>query len=132
MGFEDGDLAKFSRSIVERAMLPMMAGRGKEGWHITTPDGPTSGVLNLPDIPTTSSFGVGRPPSHPAFWNALFEIMRATPTVCFWPGVGPHPRACVADKSVIAELPPSMIESLGEPTVVSSGAEIVRCINLSG
>jgi hypothetical protein len=130
--FKGGEATTFDRSIVEDAFQSLIAFSNADGWQLMIPGwGVTGGFLYIDDTPQITDFAVNRPPFGPEFVEALFSVLRQTPTVLFWPGVGPHPRACVADASVIAELPPDMIESLGNPTVVSSGAEMDDCISLS-
>jgi len=87
--------------------------------------------MYIDPTPEVSGFAINRPSGHPIFWDAILDVLRQTPSALFWPGVGPHPRVCVAHASAIPELPPYMIESLGYPTIVNSPEDVNECISLS-
>lgn len=79
----------------------------------------------------TSGISVNRPPDYeesPQFWNAIFEVLRQTHTFFIWPSSGERPQYCIAHPDFVANVPPLLIERLGEPAIVSSGAEIVAAI----
>ena len=54
----------------------------------------------------------------------MFEVLRQTRTVLFWPAGGPKPHCSLANPDMIPQVPPNFIESFGEPEFVASGAEI--------
>lgn len=124
---DQGEVASFPRSIIEERFAPFIKNRTRDSWEL---------IDSLADVwigedVQTSGFMVSRPPGdekHP-FWAALLDIMRKTQTVLFWPSVGPEPHAVVADATVIAHMPPDMIEKLGTPALVTSPAEFLERIN---
>lgn len=122
--FHQGEPAAFDRAIVEDAFRSLIASRDHHGWTLTC-----GSALHIADTPEIMNVTINRPSFVPAFQDALYEVLRRVPAALFWPGSGPHPRACVADPAVIPELPPDMIEALGMPVTVASGAEIPACIN---
>lgn len=63
-----------------------------------------------------------------AFSNAMYELMKRTGSVIFWPGSGGY---VVADRAVVAHLPPGMMDESDKLTVVSSGPEIFDAITAS-
>jgi hypothetical protein len=75
--------------------------------------------------PQIKGFSVNRPPAMLEFWDALYEVMRQTPTVLFWPG---EPGCCVTE-SYVDLLPADFSEKAGqEPVIVTSGAQISAVI----
>ena len=71
---------------------------------------------------------IARPIANAMFMKALFDVLERSSGVIYWPGGG----CVVADRTVIDELPPDMIESLGIPSIVKSGQEIFDRIAQSG
>lgn len=122
--FRQGEPAAFDRAIVEDAFHPLIASRDHHGWALTC-----DSFVHIGDASAITHVTINRPNFTPAFQDALFEVLRRAPAVLFWPGSGPHPRICAADPAVVAELPPDMIEALGAPVIVASGAEIPACIS---
>jgi hypothetical protein len=57
-------------------------------------------------------------------YDALYEILRQTHSALFWSFGG----CVVGDASVIPDLPDGFIDSLGEPTIVKSGADIAAAV----
>jgi hypothetical protein len=68
---------------------------------------------------------VERPCGDRRLWDSLAAVLKLGSVVLYFPG-GPSP--LVAAESVIADLPPDMVESLGTPVRVGSGDEILRHI----
>ena len=127
-----GKITTIKRSIVTDAFAELIGIVDRVGWQLILPDwGLCSGHFYIDDSLDVDSFSINRPPLVPVFAAALYTVMRQTPTVLMWPGIGPDPRCCVADPAVIKEMPPDMIEALGMPTVVHSGEEIIDCISRS-
>lgn len=60
-----------------------------------------------------------------AFWNALFDLLKRTGSVLFWPGGGGY---LVADMAVVAHLPRGMVAESDTVTLVTSGTEIFKAI----
>jgi hypothetical protein len=75
------------------------------------------------DVPAlTSGFHLLRPPAHDAFWQSLVDVLRASPSVFFW--AESANALVVGQESTRAQLPPDMIETLGEPRLVLSHRDI--------
>ena|ERR1700722_8283646 len=132
---DDGNT--FDRAIVERAFKDIAVKQTRGYWNLRSPDGYiASATIFIEDQPKISGFSANRPPSYsgfPKFWNAMFEILRQTRTIMFWPAAkGPHPRCCVADLALVPDLPSDLTDALGKPAIVSSGAEIEAAITLTG
>jgi hypothetical protein len=115
----------FPRKIVEEIFAPMIAGRDDRGWDLDP-----IGRVYIDDTAEIGGFSVNRPPETPAFWDAMLTVLRRTPSVLYWPGRRGG-CACVADPDVIRNMPADMVESLGEPLVVTSGAAIREAIRVS-
>jgi hypothetical protein len=120
---QNGEISTFPRILVETAFAPFIESRDESSWKLA---GCLADVW-IDAQAEINGFGVSRPPGdeHP-FWQALFDLMRQTPTVLYWPAA--DDAAVVADESVIAHMPPDMIESVGRPTVVGTALEIGECI----
>lgn len=122
----------FERSIVERAFSALSSDQTEENWSLHTADGElTSADLSIDEGPRIPYFAVGRPPFIPEFWQAIFEVLQQTRTAIWWPTTG-HPNYCVANPDLMAHFPDEVIAQSGEPTFVSSGAEIEAAIIASG
>jgi hypothetical protein len=124
----DDEGASFDRAIVERAFKAIAVDQLGGYWNLRTPAGEmTSATISVADQPRISHFAANRPPGYgyfPEFWNAMFEVLRQTRTVVFWPAGGPKPHCCLANPDMISHGPASLIEAIGEPAFVTSGAEI--------
>ncbi|KAA8996931.1 hypothetical protein FJU30_19950 [Affinibrenneria salicis] len=79
-----------------------------------------------PSGPATYSFMVNRPAAHDDFWTALLKILQTTHSALFWPGDN---ALVVGQAETIAHLPADMIETLGQPYLVSTARQIVERIN---
>jgi|ERR1700728_176149 len=134
MNNTDGNM--FDRAVVERAFKEIAVDQVGSYWNLRSPDGHiASATIFIKDQPKISWFSANRPPSYsgfPKFWNAMFEILRQTRTIIYWPAAeGPHPRCCVADLTLVPDLPSDLTNALGKPAIVSSGAEIEAAIALT-
>ena len=79
---ESGERLQFDRSIVEKAFGSIAADPENDDWQFTQPDGFRLGAeMYIDPGPEISGFSVGRPPAMLEFWDALYEVMRQTPTV---------------------------------------------------
>jgi hypothetical protein len=127
----------FDRSVVERAFRDISVDQTRGYWNLRSPDGRiASTTIFIADKPKISGFSANRPPSYsgfPKFWNAMFEILSQTHAILFWPAAkGPHPRCCLADPTLLPDLPGEWTNARGQPAIVSSGAEIEAAIALTG
>jgi hypothetical protein len=68
---------------------------------------------------------ISRPCGDVRLWNALLAIMRLGRVTLYFPG-GDEP--LIASPETVPHLPPSMVEALGEPRVVTSGQEILDSV----
>jgi hypothetical protein len=124
----DDEAALFDRAIVVRAFKAIAVNQIGGHWNLRTPKGEmTSATISVADQPRISHFSANRPPGYgyfPEFWNAMFDVLQQTRTVLFWPAGGPKPHCCLANPDVIPHVPESLIEAIGEPALVTSGAQI--------
>jgi hypothetical protein len=120
--FQDGDEGFFSTQIVKDAFAPFHVGDDGRYWILQFPNGGRCEV-SIGDEPMTVGFGIIRP-SGDGLYDAIYEIMRQTQTVLSWSFGG----AATANPSVIPHLPPEMIRSVGVPTIVHSGEDIIKAI----
>jgi hypothetical protein len=131
---DDGNT--FDRAIVERAFEDIAVNQAGACWNLRSPDGHiASATIFIEEQPKISGFAANRPPSYsgfPKFWDAMFEILSQTRTILFWPAGGPRPHCCVADPTLLPDLPSDLTNALGKPAIVSSGAEIEAAIALTG
>lgn len=125
MSFKDGDPASFPVSIVKDALGPFIRSRDDDGMcHLAFPDGGGGEMFAFDEEETeTSDISIGRA-SGTAIYDALYEILRQTHSALIWSFGG----CAVADASVIPDLPDGLIEDLGQPVIVKSGAEIAAAI----
>lgn len=121
--FQNGEPAHFPRAVLDKAFGSFAERTDRAFWRLSYPDR-GKGDLYMGDADEIDGFMVNRPPASDLFWEALLDILRQTSSVLYWAGDG----AAVADPSVIAHLPESMIESLGVPTVVGTTSEILDLI----
>jgi hypothetical protein len=124
----DDEAAQFDRAIVERAFKAIAVDQLGGYWNLRTSEGEmTSATISVADQARISHFSANRPPDYgyfPEFWNAMFEVLRQTRTVLFWPAGGPKPHCCLANPDMTPQVPASLIDAIGEPAFVTSGAEI--------
>lgn len=123
--FRDGDEDTFPTSIVRDAFAPFHIGDEAGEWILQFPGGGRCEV-RVDEKPLTAGFMIIRPAGN-GLYDAIYKIMRQTNTALWWSFGG----AAVAHPSVIPHLPPEMIKSLGEPTVVHSGEDIIKAIEAS-
>jgi hypothetical protein len=123
--FQDGDEDFFPTSIVKDAFAPFHVGDDGSYWILRFPNGGSCEV-RVDDEPMTVGFSIIRP-SGDGLYDAIYEIMRQTQTALSWSFGG----AATANPSVIPHLPPDMIKSVGVPTIVHSGEDIIKAIESS-
>ncbi len=136
MGFDiflsvvtEDEADQFDRSIVERAFRPIVVDLEGDVWELRWPNGALSHAeVAVGTTPTLDGIHVSRPPGMPAFWQAIYEILRQTRTVLLWPG---DPCSCVANPDLAANMPADYVEDRGQPVFVTSGQEIVDAISRS-
>jgi hypothetical protein len=119
--FEHGTPAPIPRAAVDREFAPVTQSRSDDFRQAAYDDGGTADIY-LKDEGDIDGFMVSRPPNSPAFWTSIFNILRDTRSVLYWPGGGQA--SLVVSPEVIDHLPPDFIEALGKPSVVTQAAEI--------
>ena len=123
--FRNGVSFDYPFALIEQGFGPYTEIREPGWWALKYPDGGRCELyVEDEDGVVHGGFMVARPPDSPAFWKANHDIMTETQGVLFWAGDG----YVVPDASVIPHLPPSMIETLGIPTVTTDVEVIFECI----
>ena len=123
--FREGDGDFFPTSIVKDAFSKFHVGDDGDHWILQFPGGGRCEV-RVGEKPMTAGFMIIRPAGD-GLYDAIYEIMRQTQTALHWSFGG----AATANPSVIPHLPPEMIKSVGVPTIVHSGADIIKAIESS-
>ncbi len=119
MCLKDGLPDNFPSSIVRKALDPFISFRDGDFCRLSFPDG-GSGEMFTDEDEETNGVTINSP-SGADIYDALYDILRQTHSVLFWSFGG----CVIADTSVIPDLTEGLTESLGEPVVVHSGADIV-------
>jgi hypothetical protein len=131
----DNEIEKFDRAVVERAFRGIAVDQTGNYWNLQTPQRErTSVTVSVDEEATISAFSANRPPAYrsfPEFWNAMFEVLRETHTVLFWPACETVSHCCVANPKMAAHVSGDIVAALGEPAFVSSGAEIEAAMTRS-
>ncbi|MBA7931002.1 hypothetical protein HV127_06855 [Klebsiella sp. RHBSTW-00215] len=73
-------------------------------------------------IPLISELAFVHAPGADAFWQSLVNILQATHTVLYWADT--ENALVIGQQETRQHLPPDMIETLGEPRVISSFEEL--------
>ena len=118
---QDGEGGVIDRKIVERAFAPLVEDTSSDSWALVIPPGtePSAGVVSIDLGDEIEGFSVNRPPFAPAFWAALYEVMRQTSTLLYWPGPD-EGCGCVANADALEHVDPDMAEELGQIPVLTS------------
>lgn len=119
---KDGLPDTFSSTIVHKALDRFVSFQDGSYRRLSFPDG-GGGEMFSDQEEETDGVMISSASGHQVY-DALYEILRQTHSVLFWSFGG----CVVADESVIADCPEGLIESLGRPIVVHSGAEIVAVV----
>jgi hypothetical protein len=122
MSFKDGEPAAFPKQIVEKALGPFIESRDDGLCILAFPDGGGGEIFDDEEA-ETDGVTISRA-SGIAIYDALYEILRQTHSVLIWSFGG----CVVADALVIPDLPDGLIEELGQPVVVTSGADIAAAV----
>jgi hypothetical protein len=122
-GIEEGLLREAFRDAIRRAEPECSCwrlGYGAEGSgcdvYVTRTEGDPTRVKALL---------VSRPVADGRLWEALFRVMRLGHVVLFSPGL---PSPLFADAGAVRHASRGLLDALGEPVVVGSGAEIQAAI----
>lgn len=123
MSFSDGGPATFSKRIVREALGPFIRSRDGDFCVLAFPDGGGGEMFDDDKETETNGVSIGRG-SGTVIYDALYKILSQTHSALIWSFGG----CVVADASVIPDLPEGLIEDLGQPVVVKSGAEIAATV----
>jgi hypothetical protein len=127
--FEKGESASLPCTLIRRAFGPQLIELEPTFWQLRFDEANWCDLyLTVDEDDSSRIFGfmVSRPCSDERLWDALASILAVENAVLFFPGS----RAPIVGRSDIAQhLPPGMVESLGVPVVVTSGAEILNEIH---
>jgi hypothetical protein len=131
--FKGGDNATFERAIAERLFAPYVHEVLSEQWDVRLPDGsPSLGQIFVDQEPLIDSLHVLRPPGDIGFWDAMYQLMKETGALLYWPG---EPLCAVTDAAVLEELPAGFVEEVverdGPIPIVTSGQELWDVIRTS-
>jgi hypothetical protein len=122
--FHRGEFAGIPRQRVRDVFGAHLTETEPDYWQLRYDD-TNSCDLDLTAHDTDASmvrgFTVHRPCADQRLWDALASILALGDLVLYFPG-GRAP--LVARSTVTQHLPPDMVESLGQPVVVTSGREI--------
>jgi hypothetical protein len=127
MCVKNGEPGEIPVAVVKNAFAPYLSacedGHGNFYYY-----GRAGGELYIDvDRPNADGFTVSRPPLHPEFWRAIFELLQYTPSFLSWPG----DIFAIADPTFRDHMPPSLLEPPFEVIVVKSGLEISKAIQES-
>ena|SRR5579863_3815512 len=113
--FENGEVRTFKREIFDRLFGAFTVGTPEPKFmRVRFPDGGGADIYveNKSDLSGMMFNHCGGD----AFYDALYELIRQTGSVVFWPGVGRT--SVIADPAVVEHLPANFIESCGQPVLV--------------
>ena|ERR1700744_2087926 len=125
MCLKNGLPDNFPATIVRGALDPFITFRDGDFCKLSFPDG-GGGEMFIDDEEETDGLTISGG-SGGNLYDALYDILRQTHSVLFWSFGG----CVVADPSVVPDLPEGLIEDLGPPTTVKSGADIVAAVGLT-
>ncbi len=127
--FKDGELATVPRRQVRDAFGSFLIEGGAFDWRLCYSATDNCDVMLTVDDTNKSLlrvFTVLRPCGDARFWDAMASILRLGNVVLYFPANCPP---LVADNRVAQHLPPSMIEAMGQPKLVSSGKETLNVLH---
>jgi hypothetical protein len=113
--FLNGKPSSFPKDTVEKAFGRFAAERRQHCWVLRFPNGGRSYLYLDDDDNQIEDFNVNRPAGSPELWRGIWDILRQTSSVLYWPGGG----CIVGHASVTAHLPLDMIKALGTPAVAT-------------
>ena len=119
---KNGTPDAFPSTIVRQALDRFISFRDGRFCKLSFPDG-GGGEMFTDQEEETDGVMISSASGH-QIYDALYEILRQTHSVLFWSFGG----CVIADESVVADCAEDMIESLGQPILVHSGAEIAAAI----
>ena len=126
--FHRGEFAGIPRQRVRDVFGEHLTETESDYWQLRYDDAKSCDLdLTAHDDPSmVRGFTVHGPCADQRLWDALASILALGDIVLYFPG-GRAP--LVARSTVTEHLPPDMVESLGQPVVVTSGREIQQEIH---
>jgi hypothetical protein len=107
------------RTIVEQAFASSRDPTDIDVWVLRFPNGGVS-ELFIGEEQEIWDLMFNGAPNSPELWSGIFEILKRTGSVLFWPGGG----WVVTDEAVIDHLRPDILDGTDPVYVVSSPGEI--------
>ena len=125
ISFKDGGPSPFPVSIVMDALGPFIQSHDEDDvCRLVFADGGSGEMFAFDEDETEiSDISIGGA-SGTDIYDALYEILSRTHSALIWSFGG----CAVADASVIPDLPEELIEDLGQPVIVKSGADIAAAV----
>lgn len=129
--FDNGEEGFFPLSVVENAFGSAIVSNNHNGYlTLEYPSDPQFlnclelqvSVLRTEKGLMTEGFAFVHAPGHEAFWKSLVDILRVTPTALFWADT--QDALVIGQQETRQHLPSDMIESLGEPRLITSIQEL--------
>jgi hypothetical protein len=124
--FKNGDSGEFPVGLFERAFHAFAEQWDVDHVFLRFPDGGIGEIYARTGGETLQGFMISHAPANPEFWEALFELLRDTPSCIFWAGGGPGGPLLV-NPDARNHLPISLVEDT-EPIVATSPQQIVEAI----
>ena len=122
--FQNGELEGIPRERVRVAFGAYLTETEPDFWQLRYDEANSCDVsltVHATEPSVVRGFTVHGPCADQRLWDALASILTLGDIVLYFPG-GRAP--LVARSSVTEQLPPDMVEALGQPVVVTSGREI--------
>ncbi len=129
--FQNGEFAGISRERVRDAFGAHVTDTKTDFWQLRYDDVDSCELDLTPhasDPGMVRGFTIHRPCADHRLWDALASVLALGDVVLYFPGGRPR---LVARGSVTQHLPPSMVEALGQPVVVTTGREIQHEIDVA-
>jgi hypothetical protein len=126
--FENGEPAGLSRDLIRKAFGASVSEPEENYWQLVF-GARDSCSLSLSPLEQSEAkvhnITVERPCSDARFWQGLARLLTHGHTVLYFPGCsGP----LLFNPSAAGHMPPDMLEALGDPVIVTSGADILRSV----
>ena len=125
--YHAGEPAGLPRSSL-RALFPVGPDSEPDRWRVRYDDRNSCDIILLPhpsDPELVRALSVDRPCRDGRLWDALLGVLRLGPVVLYALAETPP---LIADAAVAPHLPADLVEALGLPRCVGTGAEIRRAV----
>jgi len=118
-----GENQPIATDKIVQVFAPYIADRGESFLDLAFDDSNQCTIYLDLESPTTSHLTISRPCGDPRLGECLYEVMQLGNFVFFEPD-GRHP--ILLTQSAIENMPPDMIDSLGEPVVARNKNEFLE------